>query len=243
MASGRPARFASPLGRPRRTRFSPLRSPASRTWPRRPSPKKPSFEVTSPCYRFRGREPQLVRPPVRGPPTRGELPVALLGDTRLRPRNLARARRAPDRHLAADALTAVDERAADRGHPADAARRLARGAARRPSLTARVDDRRRSRPLRSLLRASVRRQRDDDRRAGRADRRCERLLPAGGLRGSAEPRRRRGLAERELLTADDRQLDLGARVADRRRARRGPGPALRLLGERGHLPALGGAPD
>ena len=40
-----------------------------------------------------------------------------------------------------------------------------------------------------LLRAPVREQRRDDRRPGRARRLRDRLLPAGGLRGHAEPRR------------------------------------------------------
>ena len=112
----------------------------------------------------------------------------------------------------------------------------------RPALAAPPDDRRRPHALRGLRRASVCDDRDAGRRA-RSDRRHrDRLLPAGGVRGPAEPRRRRRSLERERASPDRRQPDLGSRLSRRRRTRRGLRGGRGLLDQRVHLPDLRGLP-
>src|SRR5439155_7167233 len=203
--------------------------PPSCAPPKPTSPENPSFGATAPCYRFRGREPPRDRPPTRAPGPGARFPLALPGHARLWVGHMARARRTPDRRAEADAFAAVDERAADRRHPADVARRPARGATCRPPLAPSLADRIRPRSLRRLLRTAVCPERDHDRRPGGGNRHRDRLLPVCRLRRSPKPRRRRRSPTGELALAGDRQLDVGDRLARRRRARRRAGPAPRLL--------------
>ena len=66
------------------------------------------------------------------------------------------------------------------------------------------------------------------------------LLPAGRLRGPAEPRRGSRAAERAGPAPGGRRSDDRRRPADRRRARRRDEPGLGVRGERDHVPPLGG---
>ena len=103
--------------------------------------------------------------------------------------------------------------------------------ARRPAVAQAADDRLGSRPRRRLLRAALRGEPRDDRRARRCRRRRDRALPAGAstralpnLVGGPRP------AERELAAPVGREPDLGGWAADRRRARRGSEARIRRTG-------------
>ena len=72
--------------------------------------------------------------------------------------------------------------------------------------------------------------------------RGDRVLPACGLRGDAEPRRRRAAPRGELAAADGRESHLDDRTRRRRRGAHGRRPRARLLAQRRHVRPLRGAP-
>ena len=132
----------------------------------------------------------------------------------------------------------MGQRPPDRRLPPDHPDRDPGGATRRPALAPSAPDRLRPRPSRGLLRAPVRGQCDDDHHPRGAPGRRDRVLPAGGVRRDAEPRRRRQATGRDLAAADGREPDLDGRPRGRRHHPRRAGPRPGLLAELGHVRGL-----
>ena len=173
------------------------------------------------------------------PGARAELPLPGAGQLRFGCRHLARVRRAHRRRLGSHRVRQVGGRPPDRGLPAGHRHRRSRRPARRSSLAPPPDGRVGSRALRGLPGAAVRQQPAADHRPRGSCGLRHRLLPAGGVRGAAEPRHGPRAAERQRPRPVDRGDDDDHRPLDRRHPRRRLGPRRRVLDQLGHVPLLG----